>query len=63
MKTLMLMIAAGSVLAGCAIVPVPVGPGVYVGVPVPAISVRPWGYDHRVDGREGYGDPRYRRGY
>ena len=64
MKNLMLLIFVGSVLAGCAIVPVPVAPGLYVGVPVPAITVRPFGYGHYGHGRDGnYGEARYRHGY
>jgi hypothetical protein len=56
MKNFMLLIVAGSILAGCAIVPVAVLPGVYVPVPVPAFTVRPYGYGHNGY----YGDPRYR---
>ena len=59
MKNLMLLILAGSILAGCAVVPVQVLPGVYVALPVPAITVRPYGYGYNGY----YGDPRYRHGY
>ena len=58
-----LMLAAG-MLAGCAVFPVPVGPGAYVGVPVPAVVVSPFAYGHDGHGREhGYRDARYRDRY
>jgi hypothetical protein len=46
MRILALLILTSTILAGCVVVPVAGPSGVYVGVPVPALVVRPYGYGH-----------------
>jgi hypothetical protein len=59
MKTLLAFIAAGELLAGCAVVPVPAEPVVYAAPPPPVVVVRPayryYGYYR--------GGPYWRRGW
>jgi hypothetical protein len=54
MKILALLILTSTILAGCVVVPVAGPPGVYVGVLVPAIVVRPYGYEYDRYGHDGY---------
>jgi hypothetical protein len=48
MKTLIALVMAGAVLAGCAVVPAEPGPVVYAApvavAPPPVVVVRPYGY-------------------
>jgi hypothetical protein len=46
MRSLALLILTSTILAGCVVVPIAGPPGVYVGVPVPAIVVHPYGYGY-----------------
>ena len=57
MKTLLALIAAGTLLAGCVAVPVEPGPAVYAAPPPPVVVVRPaYGYYYR-------GGPYWHRGW
>lgn len=58
MKTLALALLATAGLSACIAVPVAEPAGVYIGVPAPAIVVRPYGggyyYGYRGSYRDGY---------
>ena len=65
MKTLVLALLAAAGLSGCIAVPVAEPGGVYIGLPVPALVVGPYGggyYGYRGGYRGGYRDG-YRGGY
>ena len=66
MKILALLILTSTMLVGCVVVPMAGPPGVYIGVPVPAFVVRPYGYGYDgYYGGRGYGYDGYYggRGY
>lgn len=54
MKTIALLLLATAALSGCIAVPIAEPSGVYIGVPLPGLVVRPYSGGYRGGYRDGY---------